>query len=245
MTIADAAAVTLISLFSGTIPLFLGLFAARLASSSKKFFANYAAALSVGILLQIFFELLQETAGLQQASQDLLQKALTVILFLCGLVAINFRPMNKRNALVASTVGFGWAVGIGFHGFGEGIVIGYGFILGSAEYANLNQILSFGLHKIAEGFTLGALLVFARNKLDEWWKAGLIASVPVGVGGALGFSSNLALSLSTYTFALGAGFTAYILTAFSGKIPPQNRVAYFAVAVGFLIMYLAGLLHQQ
>lgn len=243
---AAIAAVVLLSTIASVIPIFLGLVAAKFSSAQKKRFSLYAPALSLGIVLSTFYDLLQETAGLQLGALNPIPQTITLILFLIGLVALQLVETGSstgRKVPLLVTLAYGWALGIGLHGFGEGIVIGYSFISGEAAFTNINQILSFGLHKVGEGFTLGALLAIPNQTSRTWTWSGLIAGLPVGLGGALGFLTNAGL-FSTYAFAIGAGFAAYFIIQFSRLLPKRNRAAYGAVAAGFLFMYFAGLLHQ-
>ena len=245
---ADSATITsltvgLFSTLGGLIPLFLGLLAANLASRGKDRFRAYGPALSVGVILSIFYDLLQETAGLQLGALNPIPQAATVIMFLIGILTLQLIPAKRKGPEFPTRFAYGWALGIGLHGLGEGIIIGYGFITGQTAFFNVSQILGFGLHKIGEGFTLGTLLAIPTQKMDRWSVSGLIAGLPVGFGGVLGFLTNTA-ELSTYSFAIGAGFAAYFTIQFSRLLPVSSRVTYGWVSAGFLYMYLAGLLHQ-
>ena len=235
-------AVTVISSLAGLIPIAVGLTAVKLTGRSRTALSVYAPALSLGIVLSTFYDLLQETAGLQLGALNPIPQAVTVILFLIGLLVLRLVP-GKISRNEALPLVYGWAIGIGLHGFGEGIVIGYGFISGQPALSNVTQILSYGLHKIGEGFTLGTLLALSNQESKGWSVSGLVAGLPVGLGGALGFLSILA-ELTTYAFAIGAGFTAYFIIHFSRLLPTGKRFVYGAVAAGFLFMYLAGMLHQ-
>ncbi len=230
-------------MLGGVVPILLALATIRkLSSRWEKGFSVYGPALSVGIVLSIFYDLLNETANLQLGVLTISQ-VVTVVLFVVGLTSLMFLS-GKSAASRTSVVLFGWALGgIGSHGFGEGIVIGYGFISSAAAYWNLSQILSYALHKFGEGFTLGTLLLITDNRLKSWTPIGLIAGLPVGLGAAVGYLTASPL-LSTYAFAVGAGFAAYFTIRFSRALTKENKFVYVAVAIGFLFMYLAGLLHQ-
>ncbi len=238
-------AVILLSTIGGLLPIFLGLIIAKLASARRNRFKAYGPALSLGIVLSIFYDLLQETAGLQLGYLNPIPQATTVIMFLIGLLALKLLPAKtgRREIQLAATLAYGWAVGIGLHGVGEGIIVGFGFITGQAAFMNVNQILSFALHKIGEGFTLGTLLAISTQRTQSWTASGFIAGIPVGLGSILGFLTKTA-EVSTYAFAIGAGFAAYFVIQFSRLLTRTDQVAYVAVAAGFLYMYFAGLLHQ-
>jgi zinc transporter ZupT len=244
--IATALLVLLISAVGGVLPMTLGFILAKLVNDRAKTFLPYGIAVSLGIVLSTFYDLLQETAGLQLGSLNPITQTITVLMFLIGLTVLSMVPSREKSSeglAITSVLVLGWAVGLGLHGFGEGIVIGYGFISNQAAYADATQILSYGLHKSAEGFTLGILLWISRQRISSWVASGLIAGLPVGIGGVLGFLTSSA-ELSTYAFATGAGFTAYLAIQFSKLISEKKRMIYVAVAAGFLFMYLAGLLHQ-
>ncbi len=243
MTDAIAAlTITGLSILGGVVPILLALVTVRkLSSRWEKGVSVYGPALSVGIVLSTFYDLLNESANLQLGVLSISQ-VVTVVLFVLGLTSLMFLS-GKSAARRTAVVLFGWALGgIGSHGFGEGIIIGYGFISGAGAYWNLNQILSFALHKFGEGFTLGTLLLIA-DRVKSWTPIGLIAGLPVGLGAALGYLTGSA-SLSPYAFALGGGFAAYFTIRFSKFLTRENQRVFVAVAVGFLFMYLAGLLHQ-
>jgi len=239
-------AVALLSTLGSIIPIILGLILAKASSARKEIFYPYAPALSLGIILSTFYDLLHETAGLQVGSFNPVPQAVALILFLIGLLAWrsgSTQTHGHEATVLASSLAYAWALGIGVHGLGEGVVIGYGFIHGIEALIDPAQILSYGLHKLGEAFTLGTLLVLATQRPRSWIVAGLAASLPVGLGAIAGFT-KVPAELSTYSFALGAGIAAYFLVQFARLLPSGRKNVYYAVAAGFLFMYFAGLLHQ-
>lgn len=199
-------------------------------------------ALVVGVLVANFYDLAKETAGLSGSTLRGVVDVLNVSFFAVALLGFYFahQSLNGGGNLWLAYL---WALlGVGLHGMGEGIVIGYDFATGFT-ILSLPQALSFTLHKIAEGASIGVLVYAVRVGLTQSVTVSLVAGLPVAVGTLLGLF-GLPGGTSTFFFASSAGATVYGMTTLFTS--DRNGVRRYAVwiLVGFLYMYFAGVIHQ-
>jgi hypothetical protein len=197
----------------------------------------------VGILFALFFDLMKETSGIGTSTLASPIDFLNLIALAAGLLVLLFLSSKAPGTRANLILFYLWAVvGVGFHGLGEGIVIGYDFSTG-ATLLSLFQGLSYLAHKLGEGFTLGVLL--AGN--DYGTTQGLIGGFLAGsliLPGILAALLGLPGTLSTVFFAVGAGATMYVLAKFAALTGKVRYGTVIALLLGFSYMYFAGVLHQ-
>ncbi len=208
------------------------------------------AGLAVGILLALFNDLLGEASGLGQAlgfARTLTQPIL-VASFMFGpilLVYLSGFRWSSRPGLTYAWSGFLVALGIAFHSIGEGVVVGYDFRASelALNLGTVLQALSFALHKFAEGFVI-SIMYFRGRKLRYPFAAAAIGSVPGLLGVVAGYVPVSGLTGSAF-FAMGAGATIFILAQqMPLALGGGGRRVSVPILAGFLIIYLAGLIHS-
>ena len=126
---------------------------------------DFALALTVGLLLFLLVDTLQEALelaaeaapGFHGGAMVWLVAALTAAL----LFAVGRRKGGRLEGVALATA---IALGIGIHNFGEGLAIGSAFATGAAALGTF-LVLGFTLHNITEGIGIVAPLVEKRPRL--------------------------------------------------------------------------------
>jgi ZIP family zinc transporter len=243
---------TLIGLYVGVIPVFLGLlWAPALRAIGRRAF-TFLMALTVGLLIFLGIdsaaEALETAALVASPFQGIALVGVGIVLTFLLLEAVSSRQAHvarnesaKRMA-VAGTI----ALAIGIHNLGEGLAIGAAYSLGEIALGAF-LVIGFIVQNITEG--LGVVAPIARDR-PSWQRLavlGLIAGAPAIVGTWIGgFTSSLPLA----ALFLGIGAGALFQVAWEiGRIirrdearDPAPFVNFAGVAAGMLVMYVTGLL---
>lgn len=230
------------SLAVGLLPTLIGVWPAawirRLAQDDR----TVVEGLLFGALLFFFADFLSITANLGVGVSDLLWRGGLLLSFLAAIAAFASlasgpQPNWLRVALL-------WALGLGFHAAGEGMIVGYNLTLGLAEAFEPLPIASFVIHKLVEGFSLAALLAEREGHTGrQAVSLAGVAALPLVLGAVAGVA-QIPGTYGNVLYALGAGSTAFILPYFTrrhGKAPFPWLVA---SGFGFVFMTVAALLHE-
>ena len=139
------------------------------------------------------------------------------------------------------------ALGIGFHALGEGLIIGASLPSAADIFGAIGGLLpgfAYVLHKLLEGFVIGAFAVAASA--TSLRKIGILAALS-GIPTVIGFFIGIPSALdSSYFFALGGAGAVYVELKLIPIIYGSGRL-YTSVApflLGFYSMYFAGLFHS-
>lgn len=239
---------TLVGLFVGVIPVFLGLFwlpfVRRLPEQWVGFFLALTAGLLVFLAVDAVDEALEISGDVASAFQGVGLIVLGFIAALAALWGVDGWLRQRRSEMTASYVAALIAIGIGLHNLGEGLAIGAAYSLGEVGLTTF-LILGFTLHNITEGLGIVTPLARARPSIMQLFLLGIVAGVPTIFGtwfGGLAYSPVLAVLF----LAIGAGAIVQVvweigkLLAKQGKgvTTPLNALGFTA---GVLVMYLTGL----
>ena len=241
----------LISILIGVIPIYFGIILSRTIIKKADSSRPYLIALSTGILSATFIDLILNSSylGINLGIERISIQILLIGSFFFGLMILgvikDFYIDNKiKNTTNNEYLIYLVAIGLCFHVFAEGIVIGYNFKASVFEINSntITQGMSFFLHKIGEGAIIPIIFSAKRKTVIL---AGLLASLPIG-GGTIIAMLGLGGIVSSIFFAIGAGTTLYLLLMYSALIDLEtNRnIKTIAVFSGFLFMYLAGVIHS-
>ena len=224
------------SILASTIPLLIGmLFAKKLIG--KILFTGFI----IGSLFFLFFDLLKQTSGLSEARINNIVDIANYIGFIIGIGI--FLPLiiskgESPNIYIAYT----WALlGVGFHSFGEGTIIAYDFLTGET-LISLTQVISFSLHKFAEGFAIGILLYEISKEIKDTLVCFLLATIPFILGLTSAFYYPTA-ELATVFFAIASGSTVFLLAYFLAKTRINERLI-LGIIFGLSFIFFAGVLHS-
>lgn len=238
---------SVVSFTVAMVPIYLGISLPRLSGRWEGGRRALFYGAGIGILSASFFDLLKETRGISTGTLNSvtdLFNVLALVLGLAAFLAVHSLAKRSQDGLSSLPILYLWALlGVGFHSVGEGVIIGYDLVTG-ATVLSLPQLSSFALHKLAEGLTVGVLLVEGGYRLKHGGLSGLLAGFPIVLGTVAGIS-GLPAVLSTYFFATGAGATIYVLTRFATNLgSASSSKVVIGIMLGFLYMYLSGVLHQ-
>jgi len=243
---------TLIGLYVGVIPIFLGLlwFPAlrRLGRRAFTFLMGITAGLLVFLGIDATSEALEVAGKVASPFQGVALVGLGLVLTFLLLEALSRRQHglerdeSSRRLAVASTI----AIGIGLHNLGEGLAIGAAYSLGEIALGAF-LVIGFIVQNITEG--LGVVAPIARDR-PSWQRLavlGLIAGGPAVVGTWLG-GFTYSLPLAALFLGIGAGAVFQVALEISRLIrrdearDPAPFVSFSGVAAGMLVMYVTGVL---
>ncbi len=207
-------------------PLALGLWLAR--SMAARAVDPLVRGMAGGALLFLFLDLALLSANLGMGLGNVPLQLALVAMFGLGLLG----PARWAEQAPA----WGWAVGVGLHTLGEGLVMGYNLSHGLESALRVLPLLSFVLHKVAEGWTMGLLM----RPQDRLLPLALAAGLPIAIGALLGTWKAPGL-VGNFIYAAGTGALAWALTHF---LAPGGRRHATGMVLGLVVLYLVGWLHE-
>jgi zinc transporter ZupT len=218
------------SILASTIPLLIGILFAKKVTG-RILFTGFI----IGSLFFLFFDLLKQTSGLSEARiNNIIDITNYIGIFLPLIISKGESP----NIYIAYT----WALlGVGFHSFGEGTIIAYDFLTGET-LISLTQVISFSLHKFAEGFAIGILLYEISKEIKDTLVCFLLATIPFILGLTSAFYYPTA-ELATVFFAIASGSTVFLLAYFLAKTRINERLI-LGIIFGLSFIFFAGVLHS-
>jgi zinc transporter ZupT len=267
---ADAATLggfTLIGIYVGVIPVFLGIFWYPALRRLGKGAFLWLMALTIGLLLFLGIdavsEALETAATIGGPFQGVGLTGLgivTTFLVLSAIArsqgqagggearregrrrspAVQLDPEAGRPARIALMI----AVGIGLHNLGEGLAIGASYSIGAAALGTF-LVIGFILQNITEGLGIIAPLVRHKPSLRLLAVLGLIGGVPAIVGtwaGGLAYTPALAVLF----LSIGAGAVFEVAYEIGRLIRKEAPLMPFTLASGVVggmaVLYVTGLL---
>ncbi len=240
---------TLLGLYVGVIPVFLGLlwlpFLRRLPDRWIAFFLSLTAGLLLFLGVDALHEALDAAQTLPGAYQGtslvLLGTVITVLLLVAVSRTVVSRgdPVRRRYALAALI-----ALGIGLHNLGEGLAIGAAYSLGELALGTF-LIIGFTIHNTTEGLGIVAPIAKERPHVKTLVWLGLLAGGPTVAGTWIG-GLNYSPVLATLFLAVGAGAIFQVVYELLKLMIREDRTAAVTYqvggfAAGLLVMYLTGL----
>jgi ZIP family zinc transporter len=251
---------TLIGIYVGVIPVFLGIFwYPALRRLGRRAFL-WLMALTIGLLLFLGIdaasEALEAAAAIGGPFQGVGLTGLGIVTTFLVLAAIARRqgrtgegrpgrsPRAGRQEAEPARIALMIAVGIGLHNLGEGLAIGAAFSIGAAALGTF-LVIGFILQNITEGLGIVAPIVRQKPSLGLLAALGLIGGAPAIVGTwAGGLVYSPVLSVLFLSIGAGAVFeVAYeIGRLIRQEAPRQPFTLASGVVAGMAVLYLTGLL---
>ncbi len=243
---------TLIGLYVGVIPVFLGIFwYPALRRLGARAFA-YLMAVTIGLLIYLGIdatsEALEAANGVGGPFQGVGLVGLGIVGTFLLLEAISMRQsaLGRTEAEQRLSVAFMIAVGIGLHNLGEGLAIGASYSIGAAALGAF-LVIGFIIQNITEG--LGIIAPIVKDK-PQWLNLvilGLIGGAPAIVGawiGGLFYSPVLAVLF----LSIGAGAVFQVAYQISKLVLRDNAkrpmpfTLFTGVLTGMVVLYITGLI---
>ena len=243
---------TLIGLYVGVIPVFLGLFWFPALRKLGPHWMMFLMAITAGLLVFLGVDATNE--ALEQAKQvggpfqgvGLTGIGIVVTVLLLNAISRGQATTGRSDADQRLAVAFMIAVGIGLHNLGEGLAIGAAYTVGAASLGTF-LVIGFIIQNITEG--LGIIVPVLKDKpaLGKLAVMGLIGGAPAIVGawiGGLVYSQVLAVLF----LAIGAGAVFEVVYEIARLIQkdtarrPMPLTVFSGVTVGMLMLYVAGVL---
>lgn len=249
--LATLGSLTLVGIYVGVIPIFLGIFwLPALRTLGKKAF-TWLMALTVGLLLYLGIdatsEALEQAAEVGGPFQGIGLVAIGLVataLLLHAIARVPSRDSQKAESDQRLKLALMISVGIGLHNFGEGLAIGAAFAVGAASLGTF-LVIGFILQNITEGLGIIAPLVSRKPSWSRLGLLGLIGGAPAIVGtwvGGLVFSP--VFSLLFLAIGAGAVFEVAYEIALMIRRDSAAQTMRFTIAsgvvAGMLVLYLTG-----
>jgi zinc transporter ZupT len=249
---ASLLAFTLIGLYVGVIPVFLGIFwFPALRRLGPRAFL-WLMALTLGLLLFLGLDAINESLELGREIGGTFQGVGLAGLGIVGSFLL-LDALAKRQAGLARgedgqkrRVAAMISLGIGLHNLGEGLAIGSAFSVGAAALGTF-FVIGFILQNITEG--LGIIAPIVRQKPDIRFLAGLgvLGGAPAILGAWVGGFAN-SPALSVLFLSVGAGAVLEVAWEISRIIrkgvekQAMPLGVWSGVLSGMLVLYVTGLL---
>lgn len=242
---------TLIGLYVGVIPIFLGIFwFPALRRMGPRAF-SFLMAVTVGLLLFLGIDATSEALETANALGGPFQGIGLIGLGIVGtfllLEAISQRQGNvgRSESQQRMSVAMMIAVGIGLHNLGEGLAIGASYSVGAAALGAF-LVIGFIIQNITEGLGIIAPIVKDRPQWLNLLMLGLVGGAPAIVGawiGGLSYSQVLAVLF----LSIGAGAVFQVAYQISKMIQrdstkrPMPFTLFAGILAGMAVLYLTGL----
>jgi zinc transporter, ZIP family len=242
---------TLIGLYVGVIPIFLGIFWLPALRTLGKDWMTFLLAVTVGLLiflgLDTFNEALEASAKLAGTFQGIGLIGIGVVATYLLLDLIGNMGSNDRSA-TSTRLSIAWkiALGIGIHNLGEGLAIGAAYNVGEIALGTF-LVVGFIIQNITEGLGIIAPILKDRPSLGQLALLGLIGGAPAIVGAWIGgFTPSPFLAVLFLAIGTGAIFQVAVeiwkMVQRDNEKQPMPWMTFSGVLVGMLMLWVTGLL---
>jgi zinc transporter ZupT len=243
---------TLIGLYVGVIPVYLGLVWFPALRQVGRRWMNFLLAITIGLLIYLGIEALAEALELASVvpgpfqGVGLVGLGAVVTFLLLDAIGRQQTATGRGDAERRLRLSFLIALGIGLHNLGEGLAIGAAYTVG--EFAlGAFLVVGFILQNITEGLGIIAPILRDRPTLRSLVLLGLLGGFPAVVGAWIG-AFTYSTTLAALFLAIGAGAIfevvyeiAKLLRQTSEK-EPRPLLDFAGVTLGMLLLYVTGLL---
>jgi zinc transporter ZupT len=243
---------TLIGLYVGVIPIFLGIFwlpaLRRLSHSWMTFLTATTAGLLIFLGVDTLVEAIDQTVLVPNPFQGFGLIGIGAVGIFMLLAAISAREDNLRRSPAAKRLAIAYmiALGIGLHNLGEGLAIGAAYNVGEIALGTF-LVVGFIIQNITEGLGIIAPILRERPSFRDLALLGAIGGVPAILGTWLGgFSPSATLAVLFLGIGTGAIFEVVYEIAKLLRRDTEKRPAplliFAGVLGGMLLLWGTGLL---
>ena len=243
---------TLIGLYVGVIPVFLGIFwlpaLRRLGHGAMTFLMALTAGLLVFLGVDTLVEAIEQTASVPNPFQGFGLIAIGSVGIFMLLAAISAREANLRRSEGAKRLAVAYmiALGIGLHNLGEGLAIGTAYNVGEIALGTF-LVIGFIIQNITEGLGIIAPILRDRPGIRQLALMGLVGGAPAIAGTWLGALSPNA-TMAVLFLGIGAGAIFEVIYEIAKLLQrdtekrPAPMLIFSGVLVGMLLLWVTGLL---
>src|SRR5687767_6925179 len=245
-------AFTLIGLYVGVIPVFLGIFwfpaLRQLGRRTMTFLMAATAGLLIFLGLDTLAEALEFAAEVPSAFQGIGLIGIGAVATFLLLDAISKRQTiitgseSERRLAIALMI----AIGIGFHNLGEGLAIGAAYNVGEIALGTF-LVVGFIIQNITEGLGIIAPVLRDRPSIGRLALMGLIGGAPAILGAWIGgYTPSPFLAVLFLAIGTGAIFeVVYEIAKLIQKDAVRESMpmtVFSGVLTGMLLLWVTGLL---
>jgi ZIP family zinc transporter len=243
---------TLIGLYVGVIPVFLGIFwfpaLRQLGRRTMTFLMAATAGLLIFLGLDTLAEALEFAAEVPSAFQGIGLIGIGAVATFLLLDAISKRQTeitgseSERRLAIALMI----AIGIGFHNLGEGLAIGAAYNVGEIALGTF-LVVGFIIQNITEGLGIIAPVLRDRPSIGRLALMGLIGGAPAIIGAWIGGYTPSPF-LAVLFLAIGAGAIFEVVYEIAKLIQKDTAresmpmTVFSGVLTGMLLLWVTGLL---
>jgi zinc transporter ZupT len=243
---------TLIGLYVGVIPVFLGIFWYPALRTLGRKWMVFLMAITAGLLLSLgldtIAEAFEQAAVLPGVFQGIGLIGIGSVGTFLILDAISRRQTqtDRDEAAKRERLAFMIATGIGIHNLGEGLAIGAAYNIGEISLGTF-LVVGFIIQNITEGLGIVAPVLRDRPGLRTLALMGLIGGGPAILGAWIGgYSPSPLLSLLFFAIGTGAIFEVVVEIARLIRSDLQREsmpmVVVGGVLAGMLLLWVTGLM---
>jgi zinc transporter ZupT len=243
---------TLIGLYVGVIPVFLGIFwfpaLRKLGRRTMTFLMAATAGLLIFLGLDTIAEALDVAAKVPTSFQGIGLIGIGALGTFLLLDAISKRKTGASGSEVDRrlSIAFMIAIGIGFHNLGEGLAIGAAYNVGEIGLGTF-LVVGFIIQNITEGLGIIAPVLRDRPGIKNLAIMGLIGGAPAIIGAWIG-GYTPSPTLAVLFLAIGVGAIFEVVYEIAKLIQKDTQVAsrsitiFSGVLTGMLLLWVTGLL---
>jgi len=243
---------TLIGLYVGVIPVYLGLFWFPALRQLGRRWMVFLLAVTAGLLVFLGLDTLAE--ALEQANAvpaplqgiGLVGIGAVATFFLLDAISRRQSASGKSEADQRLSLAYMIATGIGLHNLGEGLAIGAAYNVGEIALGAF-LVVGFIIQNITEGLGIIAPVLRDRPSLGALALMGLVGGAPAILGAWIGgFAPNPTLAVLFLAIGTGAVFeVVYEIAKLIHKDTtrqPMPFTVFSGVVAGMLLLWVTGLL---
>lgn len=243
---------TLIGLYVGIIPVYLGILWFPVLRQLGRRWMVFLLAITAGLLLFLGFDTLAEALELATSVPGPFQGiglvgigAVATFLLLDALTRRQ-TAVGKSAAQQRLTLAYMIAAGIGLHNLGEGLAIGAAYNVGEINLGTF-LVVGFIIQNITEGLGITAPVLRDRPGIENLLLLGLVGGGPAILGAWIGgFAPSPVLAALFLGIGVGAIFeVVYEIARLIGQDTakePQPLLVFSGVIAGMLLLWVTGLL---
>jgi zinc transporter ZupT len=243
---------TLIGLYVGIVPVFLGLLWFPALRRLGRRWMSFLLSLTAGLLLYLGLDATKE--ALEIADQvpgpfqgiGLVGIGMVLTFLLLDAIGRRQTTIGRSEAGQRLTIAYMIALGIGLHNLGEGLAIGAAYSVGELALGTF-LVIGFIIQNITEGLGIIAPVLRDRPALSHLLWMGILGGLPAIFGAWIGgFTYSAPLAVLFLSIGAGAVFEVVYevakLVIKDNEKTPSPLVNFAGVTAGMLMMYVTGLL---